>query len=314
MNFSIKSLLILLVILFFLWIDVFAQSFEGKILSKNISINIIALDELMYGNEEFDEEAYEENYEEEEYSFDGPQIPKIIMDKYLALSTNEMKQAVEKYKSEYGDDYMDDPLYEETNLEVLIKGTKMRTDTQEEGMKMSIIMDMDDPVVRMIRWDEKVVINMNLEKMKQQMEAAFEQYGNLEDNIQNENKFSLQPTGEKKEINGMMCELYKGTDANNTYQHIWMAKSIDDGLLNSFKKMSELLATLNPEEAGESDFDFYVERNSIPVLTKSMPGAETIEIEEIIKIEKTKLNDSDFEIPKGFKEMDMSQMMQQGFE
>ena len=45
-----------------------------------------------------------------------------------------------------------------------------------------------------------------------------------------------------------------------------------------------------------------------------MPGAETIEIEEIVKIEKTKINDSKFEIPKGFKEMDMSQMMQQGFE
>ncbi|MDX1699149.1 MAG: hypothetical protein R3250_00965, partial [Melioribacteraceae bacterium] len=265
MKLSIKLVLILVAMLFFSFFNLYAQTFEGKILSKNISINVMALDELMYGNEEFDEEAYDENYEEEEYSIDGPQIPKIIMDKYFALPIDEMKQAVEKYISEYGDDYMEDPLYEETNLEVLIKGTKMRTDTHEEGMKMSIIMDMGDPVIKMIRWDDKLVINMDLEKMKQQMETAFEQYGNLEENIENDNKSSLEPTGEKKEINGMMCELYKGTDANNTYQHIWMAKSIDEGLLNSFKKMSEMFATLNPEEAGENDFDFYIEQNSIPV-------------------------------------------------
>ena len=78
--------------------------------------------------------------------------------------------------------------------------------------------------------------------------------------------------------------------------------------------MSELFATINPEEAGESEIDIYVKYNSIPILTKSMPGAETIEIEEIVKIEKTKISDSKFEIPKGFKEMDMSKMMQQGFE
>ena len=113
-------------------------------------------------------------------------MPIELMDKYFDLSINEMKQAVEKYKNEYGNDFMDDPLYMETNSEVLIKGTKMRTDIEEEGMKTSMIMDMSDPIVRMIRWDQKVIINMNLEAMKQQMETALEQYGDSEDNIQME--------------------------------------------------------------------------------------------------------------------------------
>jgi hypothetical protein len=319
MNLSIKSTLIFFIILFFSSTVVFAQSFEGKIISRNISINAMALDELIYGNEEYDEseydeEAYEENYDEEEVGIDGPQMPTEIMDKYFALSLDEMKQATEKYKSEYGDYDMGDPLYQESSFEVLIKGTKMRTDIEEEGNKMSMIMDMNDPIIRMIRWDQKVVINMNLEKIKQQMESAFEQYGNLEDDNDKDNKSSIESTGEEKEINGIMCELYKGNDSYNNYQHVWMAKSTDDGLVNSFKKMSELLATLNPEEGGGSELDLYVKLNSIPVLTKSMPGAETIEIEEILKIEKTEISDNVFEIPEGFQEMDMDQMMQQGFE
>lgn len=134
--------------------------------------------------------------------------------------------------------------------------------------------------------------------MKEQIEAAYTQYGNIDNGNESENKASFEPSGRKKEINGMMCELFKGTDANNNYQHIWSAKSVDDDLIESFNKMSELLSQLNPEEGSENEFDFIVKNNSIPIITMSMSGAEMIEIEEIVKIEK----------------MDISQMMQQGFE
>lgn len=112
----------------------------------------MVLDDLIFGNEDSVEEAYDEdNYQEEEYGIDGPMIQKIIMDKYFALSINEMKQAVKKYKSEYGDDDMGNPLYEETVSEVLIKDTKMRADIAQDGMRMSMVMDINDPVVKMIR-------------------------------------------------------------------------------------------------------------------------------------------------------------------
>jgi len=318
MNTSIKLSFSVFTIILFLFISIGAQSFEGKVISKDISISIIALDELMFGNEEsdeesYDEEAYDEEEESEEYSLDGPQIPIKIMEQYFSLSIEEMKKAVDKYRSEYGDEYMDQPLYEETSSEIFIKGLKMRVDTEDDGMKMSVLIDMESTDVKIIRWDQKIVMNMDYEKMKAQMDEAFGEYGIENDEVVH-NEIHLESTGITKEINGFKCELYKGTNSENNYENVWLSKAIDDELIKSLSKMSETFAKLNSEVGSDTEFDFYVKNKLFPVLTKNFSSGEVILIEEILNVEKVAIDDSQFELPKGFQEMDMSQMMQQEFE
>ena len=96
--------------------------------------------------------------------------------------------------------------------------------------------------------------------------------------------------------------------------NLWLTKSADKGIINSFIKMTEIFAEINPEEKGDNELDFYIKNNSLPILSKSFTGIEMIDIEEILKIEKIGIDDKEFKVPEGFKEMDMSEMIKQGFE
>jgi len=214
----------------------------------------------------------------------------------------------------------DPEAYSETLEDVYIKGKMMRIDTRQEGESVSMIYDGRSNKMTTLQHDEKMAMVIDMDQMMHQSEALSEQMAQsmgvspgaapdmMDDEMPGKDLFSMKPTGETKTINGFKCELYKGTDSDGGFTHMWIHKGYSD----VFESMATAFSRLDATDKSDQDKEeqFFRKVKGVPILTKRLSNGE-FSIEEIVKISKQSVPDDMLKVPADYKKTSMQEMMQQ---
>ncbi len=277
-----------------------AQDFEGVIQGRTISIEDMALDDLinqlmeeMYADEEMDEEEeWTEEAEMEEARKVVGQIFAIPMDRLMAMTKS-------------GDaELMDMTLY--------IKGSKMRADVKQEGSPFSyMISDVNSGVVMMVNEPGRYYVKWDAGEMQEQLKSlGVDQMA--QDDMESAERPQLREVGETMDISGMRCTAYEVMH-DDGFTRAWVTAD-HKALQKTITSLTESFATMFGEEE-DSDFDadeLFWEKG-MPVRTQRisggmMMGFTSYEVQDIISVESKSLSSDMFEIPAGFTEKSLQDL------
>lgn len=279
-----------------------AQDFEGVIQERTISIDDMALDDLinqlmeeMYAEQEMnEEEEWTEEAEMEEMRKVVGQIFSIPMDRLVAMTQS-------------GDaELMDMTLY--------IKGSKMRADVEQEGSPFSyMISDVNSGTVMMVSEPGRYYVKWDAGEMQEQMKSVgIDSSEMAQDDTGSAERPELREVGETMDISGMRCTAYEViqddgiTRAWVTAEHKALQKTIT-ALNQSFSTM------FGEDEDSESDADELFWETGLPVRTQRisggmMMGFTSYEVQDIISVESKSLSSDMFEVPAGFSEKSLQDL------
>ncbi len=283
-----------ILLIFLISVPSFGAVFEGKLVQREVRISTFELPQSEGVN-------LEDSAELEKF---GNQL--------FSKSFEELKKLLPK----------DVPkeTYDESIFTIYIKGKKIRVDSQEKGEKMSYIIDMKNNILITIKWNEKVAMITSFEDLKEtfspmqsQVQELMEKYkAQMETQIKKP-QFSMKPTGEKKKILGIDCELFTGTDSEGKFTHMWITRGESD-LFETFLNLSEAMSKMNfAEENVDDENEFIRQVKGVDLITKRI-SPEVIVLEEILEIQREKLSGNLFNIPPGFRKLNMKEMMQKQME
>lgn len=170
--------------------------------------------------------------------------------------------------------------------------------TLQHDQKMAMVTSMD----QMMKMGDQMGEAMGFSPEAMDMEG---EEGDEEDS------FSMKSTGQTKTINGFKCELFAGTDSDGDFAHIWVSKEQGSRAKNFIEALSEMEKFDQEESEGtEKENEFFKELNGFPILTKSV-SMDQLNINEVLEISDESVPDDIFQIPAGYQQMNMQQMMQQ---
>jgi len=284
-NFPTNALKILIIGIF-LSGAAFAGGFEGKIVQRQIYIPLEALSQSAGINT------------------DDISNPQKIAAQLFSKSLDELKQMVQNPAA-----YRE---FEEETTDIFVKGNKFRIDTEQGGQKISVIYDVDKDQIINLDWNSKQALITSTKQVGQTMEQIM---GHLPEGMremqmkeQEEDRFSMKPTGKMKTINGFRCELFEGTDSEGDYTHIWLSRDQKD-LFQSFMKVFSIMEDVSgSEKVKKNEEKFYEEQKGLDVLTQTISG-DAISVMEIQEIKKQPVPADLFQIPAGFQQVNMMDMM-----
>ncbi len=270
-----------------IWSGTFCGSFEGKIIQKSTTIPV-AMGSGMEGAQNEEQAA----------------------EKYFAKSEQELIQEARQEGLLTGSE----DAFEENSSEIYLKGDMMRVDEQSADGKMSMIYNISDGTVVTLNWDAKTAVTMSADEMGNQMKNVFGD--NLEEDEmaagpdEDSDLFSMKPTGVSKTINGFSCKLFKGTDTDGSYTHLWLTTDSPE-LFGAFQQIyNKMSGMLNQKDETDNEKAFYEKYKGVSILTKNFSDG-LIQIDEIKEIKPQNISSDVFAIPAGFKKVSMQEMMQQ---
>ena len=270
----------------------FAQ-FEGIIKQRSGEAEMSALYPLIIGNNQNDA-FYSDNIDLQS-----------LADKIFKLSNEEF----EKMFTSSGEGFF-------TTTTTLIKGKNIRTDI-EVGMglgKMTTIIRGDQKVLWTIYWSRKSYLEISLAQMNEKMselESVMDKFDFEEDDDSGvQRKLVVKKTGKSSVVNGFKVDQYVAKNKEEISMG-WINsdnKKLMNIMLEIENEMSAMMPGIdNEEDIGESDSDPF-SKYGLPVLTKTVSKSNCT-IEEILSFEKKPMKASDFNIPAGFKKMNMQDLM-----
>lgn len=182
------------------------------------------------------------------------------------------------------------------DMAMKFKGDKIRMDVGEQS---TTIVDGAASEIINIMHPQKMVMRMDSGQIKA-MQEQMQQLGQQADGEQEESK--LEPTGESREINGYQTEEYVQKSSKGT-THYWIAKDYPnkDKIL---KEMSKLEESELGKMGGPNSGTAFKEMPGIPLQTIVEQGGQKSTM-TVQAIEETDIDASEFEIPEGYKEMNM---------
>ena len=177
-----------------------------------------------------------------------------------------------------------------------IKGDKSRVDVTPQ---LATIFDSKTGETLQLMKEEKAVVKMSAEKMKG-MADAMKKYTGQTETVE---KPKLKPTGKKEVINGLETEEYtaEGPTFKASY---WIAPKYPDGaaILKQLQVINSAVA--DPGNFGVPNFN---DLPGVPVKTVvSMSGTQITST--LVSIKQDPVNDSEFAVPKDFKEVQMPEV------
>ncbi len=279
---------------------ILAQDFEGVIQERTISIEDMALDDLvnqlmeeMYADQEMDEEEeWTEEAEIEEMRKVAAQIFSIPMDRLMDMARS-------------GDaELMDMTLY--------IKGSKMRADVKQEGSPFSyMISDVNSGVVLMVSEPGRYYVKWSADEMKEQMKAMGIDPSETGEEEAGEGP-RLREVGETMDINGMRCTAYEVLQ-DGELTRAWVTTE-HKGLQKTISSLSKSLAKIfgEGEDSGSSADELFWEKG-MPVRTQQvyggmMMGFSRYEVQDIISVESKSLSNDIFEVPAAYTEKTLQEL------
>jgi hypothetical protein len=246
-------------------------------------------------------EELEANYDQSWDALSDEELFQMQAEKLFDRSNEDLKNlAMNSEDSGY-----EEEAYSEYLSENWVKGNKMSVWGEDQDGKYAVIFDFNSPVAYMLKPDEKIVIELDLNKFSQQMKQMMGDYASTD-----EDKFSMISTGITKKINRYDCTLYKGTNEDGDQQQLWITTSIDAGLLSVFVKLMEYTSKLAGILINEKETNFYKSIGGISIVDRSI-SYDNLNISEIISVEKMTVPDSKFAVPSDYKKMSWEQMMNQ---
>lgn len=207
---------------------------------------------------------------------------------------------------------------------IWVKGSLFRTDTNEDGEKMAIIFDSKAQKLTTISWKEKKAMVVDVGKMMKSVNNMAKQMGKtfgmdanslkqMMQGMQTEEEndlFSLKPTGKKKKINGFKCELYIGTDKDGNPLQAWLATpgSTLKQLFDSMEEMTKAIQKI--KETEDKEAKFLKKTNKMPILKKWVENNSDFNFEEFVSLKKQSVSPDLFKVPAGFRVVSMGDMIQ----
>jgi len=270
------------------------QTFEGKIVAKEISLNINSVRSALM-------EETEANYDESWDNLSDEELFQMQVEKLFYRNNEELKNLA--MNSE--DPGYEEETYSEYLSEIWVKGSKMSIWGEDQDGKYAVIFDLHSPAAYILKPDEKIVIEFDLNKFSQQTKQMMGDHTST-----NEDNFSMTSTGKTKKINGYGCTLYKGTNEDGDPQQLWVTTSIDAGLLAVFVNLMEYTSKLARILINEKETNFYKSIGGIPIVDKHI-SYDNLNISEILSVEQITVPDSKFTVPSDYKKMSWEQMMNQ---
>ncbi len=210
----------------------------------------------------------------------------------------------------------DEEAYSEELADIYIKGDAFVVESREDGQRMTVIFDGQSSNITTLMHDQKMamVTDMNaVEGMGDQMSRMMGEEM-MDDEMMGyemdeEDRFSMKSTGETRTINGFKCELYKGTDSEGDFSHMWIHRGYADVFETLIAAFSKLDASGAASEMDKEE-QFFKKIRGIPILTKSISMGD-LNISEIKEISKQSVPKEMFKVPADYQKMDMQKMMDQ---
>lgn len=191
-----------------------------------------------------------------------------------------------------------------------VKNGKLKIELQQEDEPMAIIMDFKNRAIYTIYPNKKKYMVMTLDEIEKKAKQArdmMREMGLDMPKSTSEVKSKIKKTGKKKNINGFMCEQYIETKGNKTSEY-WITRKISfKDVFGDYTDILKSLDAMGGEETDTSPELYNIDGFPILSITKSENQTEK---EEVLKIEKKKLDDSLFTIPAGYTKITMQDMMQ----
>jgi Domain of unknown function (DUF4412) len=183
-----------------------------------------------------------------------------------------------------------------SDMTIKVKGDKARIDVSP---KFTTIIDSKTGEIVNLMNDRKTVMRISADKMR----AAADMIGKFNANATNPEKGKLTPTGKKEKVAGYDVEeyVYAMPDFKATY---WIAPNYPDSaaILKELQSLnSDLWQTNNLRLPDYRDFP------GLPVKTIVSTGDSTVTT-TVVSVSKAPLDESEFSVPKDFKEMKIPEM------
>jgi hypothetical protein len=232
--------------------------FEGVIKQRSISVNLAALDER---------------------GFDVSNLVDVPIERLLALR-GELAAS--------GDMTI-------TEAEIYIKGSHIRSDASDDEGPAWATIDLGQGVMRLIRPDQRMYIEMTREDFQQMAAYSGGGAGDQPD---------VSQVSGSKTINGLRSNAYDVTTYEGTAR-VWVSNAHAD-LATSFQRFAEPLQAMSMGD--DSDPSFVVAEHGFPVLVLQTTH-DTFEVEEVLAVEPQSVADALFVPPAGYQKMTMAEMM-----
>lgn len=157
----------------------------------------------------------------------------------------------------------------ETTLTIRVKGDRYRIDTEQDGETTSAIHEVGSGAAT---------------ASDQSIKAADEIAGSQQHPAAvDEDRFSMQPTGEVALMTGFNCELYAGVNRSGDDIKLWLTadvKNLSDRFADGF---AMLLSTVPVGSATARERAFFTAIKGVPVLVHSITPSE-LEIQQTMEI------------------------------
>ena len=256
-----------------------AQGFEGTIKTRQITVSENALLEILYGEEEMEEET----------SLDAEKVFAIPLERILSLASS-----------------LDDEI-DVSEVTFSIKGTKMRMEGDGE-MPGYALLDFGAGTFQLVQPSEKIYIEWTKEE--------FEQFQAMMPEMEEETGPSAQvrPLGQTKQINGMRCSAYE-IKLEEATTVAWVTEELRD-LVTAFREFEtrmQGMGMFDEEDEGTETF-FLVADYGFPVLeqtltTYGMFGGVDYEVQEVVAVERKPLSAALFTVSSDYERRSFMDMM-----
>lgn len=257
-----------------------AQGFEGTITTRQITVSEDALLEILYGDEEMEEEA----------SLDPEQVFAIPLERILSFAGSLGEEV------------------EVSEVTFSIKGTQMRMEGDEE-MPGYALLDFGAGTFQLVQPSEKIYIEWTKEEFEE-LQAMMPEMEEAETSP----SAQVRPLGETKQINGMSCSAYevKLQDATTV---AWVTEELRD-LVTAFREFEtrmQGMGMFDEEDEGTETF-FLVAEHGFPVLEQTLTmygmfGGVEYDVQEVVAVERESLSASLFTVPSDYERKSFMDMM-----
>lgn len=222
---------------------------------------------------------------------------------FQKMSPEQKKMMQENMKGAMGEKSTEPKVSTQT---IYIKGTNMRMDLEQaEGGKTFMIMDAKMKVARSCFPDRKAYLEMKFEEIEEMGKGLSDMQRGTGVEKPDEKIGELKKTGEKKKINGYMCELYTQQVGDQVNEY-WITKELTMkqimGDFTDHMKAFGKSGGLGAQQEALMKIDGY----PILTITKDRYGTNQ---NETTKIEKKGLPNDLFAIPTGYQKQSMRDMM-----
>ncbi len=189
--------------------------------------------------------------------------------------------------------------YTETINTIYVSPVGVRADlqTSEDQEKVSYVIRHDKRVAWVIIPHKKKYLELALANVNEAKPLS---------KVKSNSEISLKKTGERATINGLPSERYFAKDSDGM-RELWVASDFG-GVRATFDELARQIAA-GMDHADHDDDDLWrLMPDGLPIVTKKLSPREGLVLEEIKSIKRQPVNAELFDIPKGYKKAELSEM------